>query len=224
MTDGPDEGQALGLPEIAPVFPLAGVLLLPRARLPLHIFEPRYRAMTEDAINGDGMIAMVQPRDPTTEDMSPDLYEIACLGRIVEEEKLDDGRWMLTLEGVSRLKIAEELPKKDGYRRVRADYSGFGHDLAQETGDLGLDRDSLLGALGAYLSARGLSADKDAIGKLPDEPLVNALAMACPFLPAEKQALLQASDTKERASLLDALLKLSAAPDAANDDEPPAMN
>lgn len=224
MNEGPTGGKMVALPKIAPIFPLAGVLLLPRARLPLHIFEPRYRAMTEDAMNGDGMIAMVQPRDPASEDMTPDVYDIACLGRIVEDEKLDDGRWLLTLEGVTRLKIEEELDLKDGYRRVRADYSDFGNDLSTATGSLGLDRDSLLSALTAYLSARGLSADEDAIGKLPDEPLVNALSMACPFLPAEKQALLQAPDTRERAELLDALLKLSASPDAANDDEPPAMN
>ena len=107
---------------------------------------------------------------------------------------------------------------------MRADYSEFSHDLAPAEEGLGLDRNGILTALAAYLSARGLSADQEAIGKLPDEPLVNALAMACPFLPAEKQALLQAIDTRERAALLDALLRLSAAPDAANDDEPPAIN
>lgn len=224
MMDETREGNAVALPVIAPVFPLAGVLLLPRARLPLHIFEPRYRAMTTDALQGDRMIAMAQPRDPASTDDAPELYDIACLGRIVEDEQLDDGRWLLTLEGVIRLKISEEVALKDGYRRVRAEYSEFSHDLAPAEKDLGLDRDGLLSALGTYLSARGLSADQGAIGKLPDEPLINALAMACPFLPAEKQALLQAIDTRERAVLLDALLRLSAAPDAANDDEPPALN
>lgn len=224
MMDETREGNAVALPVIAPVFPLAGVLLLPRARLPLHIFEPRYRAMTTDALAGDRMIAMAQPRDQASAEDMPELYDIACLGRIVEDEELEDGRWLLTLEGVIRLKITEELALKDGYRRVRAEYSEFSHDITPAEKDLGLDRDGLMGALGAYLSARGLSADQDAIGKLPDEPLVNALAMACPFLPAEKQALLQAIDTRERASLLDALLRLSTAPDAANDDEPPAIN
>jgi len=224
MIDETGEGNAVALPVIAPIFPLAGVLLLPRARLPLHIFEPRYRAMTTDALDGERMIALAQPRDPASEAEQPDLYNVACLGRIVEDEQLEDGRWLLTLEGVIRLKISEELALKDGYRRVRADYSEYAHDLAPTSDGLGVDREGLMGALGAYLSARGLSADQDAIGKLPDEPLVNALAMACPFLPAEKQALLQAADARERASLLDALLRLSAAPDAANDDEPPAMN
>lgn len=224
MIDETGEGSAVALPVIAPVFPLAGVLLLPRARLPLHIFEPRYRAMTADALDGERMIALAQPRDPASEAEQPDLYDIACLGRIVEDEQLEDGRWLLTLEGVIRLKISEELALKDGYRRVRADYSEYAHDLAPALDGLGVDREGLMGALEAYLSARGLSADQDAIGKLPDEPLVNALAMACPFLPAEKQALLQAVDARERACLLDALLRLSAAPDAANDDEPPAIN
>ncbi len=220
-----EEDRAVALPAITPLFPLAGVLLLPRARLPLHIFEPRYRQMVADALDSDRMIAMVQPRDPDSDDPQPDVYDVACLGRIVDDEQLEDGRWLLTLEGVIRLRIREELPLKDGYRRARADYSSYPHDLSPvEADELSFDRDKLLGALGTYLDARGLSADREAIAKLPDEPLVNALAMACPFLPAEKQALLQAIDVQERASLLATLLALSAAPKPANDDEPPTMN
>jgi len=219
-----DRERAVALPAITPIFPLPGVLLLPRARLPLHIFEPRYRAMTADALDADGMIAMVQPRDPASEASQPEVYDVACLGRIVENERLEDGRWLLTLEGVIRLRIAEEIELKDGYRRVRADYGDFPHDLSSGGADLRLDRDGLLTALANYLSARGLSADQEAIGKLPDEPLVNALAMACPFLPAEKQALLEAIDVPARAELLGALLKLSTVQEAANDDEPPRPN
>lgn len=224
MTDRTGESGAVALPAITPVFPLPGVLLLPRARLPLHIFEPRYRAMTEDAIASDGMIAMAQPRNPGDQAMDPDLYDIACLGRIVESEKLEDGRWMLTLEGVIRLRIEEELPLKDGYRRVRADYGDFPQDLSPPEDEAPIERDDILEALGLYLDARGLSADRDQIAKLPDEPMVNALAMACPFMPAEKQALLQAEDLRARAKLLSALLRLSASPEAANDDDPPRMN
>ena len=225
MSDqGEDEGRAVALPAIVPVFPLPGVLLLPRARLPLHIFEPRYRAMTMDALDADGMIAMAQPRDPESADASPALYDVACLGRIVESEQLEDGRWLLTLEGVIRLRIREELPLKNGYRRVSPDYSDFPHDLDPMSDGPALDREGLLAALGVYLDARGLSADCKAIGKLPDEPLVNALAMACPFLPAEKQALLQAVDVRARAGLLSTLLQLSATHEAANDDEPPRPN
>lgn len=224
MSDERGGGPALALPAVTPVFPLAGVLLLPRARMPLHIFEPRYRAMTADALDGDGVIAMAQPRDPDSDEANPELYEVACLGRIVESEELEDGRWLLTLEGVIRMRIAEELPRKDGYRLVRADYSEYPHDLSPAEDSPPLDRDGLLAALAAYLDGRGLSADRDAIAKLPDEPLVNALAMACPFQPAEKQALLQAADVRARAGLLDTLLKLSARQDAANDDEPPTLN
>lgn len=219
-----DDDRAIALPAVTPIFPLTGVLLLPRARLPLHIFEPRYRAMTADALAEDGMIAMVQPRSPESDESEPDLYDVACLGRIVEDERLEDGRWLLTLEGVIRFRIAEELPLKDGYRRARADYGDYPHDLAPVEEDLSLDRDGLLAALAGFLDVRGLSADRDAIGKLPDEPLVNALAMACPFMPAEKQALLQAEDVRARAELLSALLKLSTTHEAANDDEPPVLN
>lgn len=220
MTDDP---LALALPAIAPIFPLSGVLLLPRARLPLHIFEPRYQAMMRDAMAGDQVIAMAQPRDPASEDDAPDVYNVACLGRIIEHEELDDGRWSLTLEGVIRFRILEELPLKDGYRRVRADYSEFSEDITKAV-DTDLSRDALLSALGDYLKAQGLGADQDAIGQLPDEPLVNALAMACPFLPAEKQALLEAPSFAERADLLAALMQLSITPNAANDDEPPTFN
>ncbi|MEQ9122028.1 MAG: peptidase S16, partial [Alphaproteobacteria bacterium] len=139
-------------------------------------------------------------------------------------EQLDDGRFLLTLEGVIRMRIAEELPEKDGYRRARADYADYAHDLDPPGGGGPVDREGLLAALRSYLSARGLSADQDAIGRLADEPLVNALAMACPFQPAEKQALLQAADVPARATLLDALLRMSATHEAANDDEPPRPN
>lgn len=215
--------MALALPAITPVFPLTGVLLLPRARLPLHIFEPRYRAMMQDAMLSDQVIAMVQPRDPESVGDAPELYDIACLGRIIEHKELEDGRWTLTLEGVIRFRIQEELAEKDGYRRVRADYSEFSEDITKAV-ETELDRDRLLAALGGYLKTQGLGADEDAIGQLPDEPLVNALAMACPFLPAEKQALLEAPSFTARAELLEALMQLAIVPNAANDDEPPTVN
>lgn len=218
-----DDPLALALPAIVPIFPLSGVLLLPRARLPLHIFEPRYKAMMHDVMAGDQVIAMAQPRDPAYDGDAPDVYDIACLGRVIEHEEMDDGRWSLTLEGIIRFRILEELPLKDGYRRVRADYSEFSEDITKAV-DTDLNRDGLLSALGAYLKVQGLGADQDAIGQLPDEPLVNALAMACPFLPAEKQALLEAPGFAERAELLEALMQLSMTPNAANDDEPPTFN
>ena len=220
MTNDP---LALALPAVVPVFPLTGVLLLPRARLPLHIFEPHYRAMVQDAMQGDQVIAMVQPRDPESKGDAPELYSVACLGRIIEHEELEDGRWTVTLEGVIRLRIQEEVAEKDGYRRVRADYSEFSEDITTAV-EADLNRDKLLGALGGYLKTQGLGADEDAIGQLPDEPLVNALAMACPFLPAEKQALLEAPTFSGRAELLEALMELAIIPNAANDDEPPTVN
>ena len=174
-------------------------------------------------MQADQVIAMIQPRDPESVGTAPELYDVACLGRIIEHEELDDGRWTLTLEGVIRLRIQEEVSEKDGYRRVRADYSEFAEDVtkAEETN---LDRERLLAALAGYLKTQGLGADEDAIGQLPDEPLVNALAMACPFLPAEKQALLEAPSIKQRAELLEALMQLAMVPNAANDDEPPTVN
>ncbi|MCA8929504.1 MAG: LON peptidase substrate-binding domain-containing protein [Alphaproteobacteria bacterium] len=207
------------LPEIVPIFPLPGVMLLPRAPLPLHIFEPRYRAMTRDALEGDGYIAMVQPSgEPGDDPVNPPVFQTAGLGRIAASERLEDGRYNMVLHGVCRLRLVAELPLKDGYRRVRADYAAFAHDLPPAAADA-VAREALLGALGAFLERRNLKANWDEAAKASDEQLVNSLAMACPFGPREKQALLEAHDLAARAELLQALCELDAG-GIANDNAP----
>ena len=211
------------LPEVIPVFPLPGVLLLPRAMLPLHIFEPRYRAMVRDALDDEGIVGMVQPRAEGADRTNPPIYEIGCAGKIQSSEKLEDGRYMIALQGIARFRIGRELAlHPEGYRTVHVEFEGFGADLDARRSSP-VDRESLLEALREFLARRGLSADWDAVAKADDEMLVNALSMGCPFAPNEKQGLLECRDTGERARMLEALFAMSGF-EAANDDDPTRMN
>jgi uncharacterized protein len=197
------------LPDILPIFPLTGALLLPRGHLPLHIFEPRYRKMTEAALSGERMIGMVQPRNPDSETVGDDgrIYETGCAGRIVSFTEVEGGRFLLTLRGVCRFRVAEELPMHNGFRRVRPDYEPYQQDVEEPVG-AALDREGLMGAVHRYVHAKGLTADWSAIKEASDDELVVALSMMCPFEPREKQALLECSDLATRADLLTSLLEM----------------
>ena len=214
MSDRPDPSESGTLPGILPIFPLTAVLLLPRGRLPLNIFEPRYLAMTRDALGGARLIGMVQPSDPAEggpgiSSRDPPVYPIGCAGRITQFSETDDGRYLLTLTGVSRFRIREELPILSGYRRVVPDWRPFAHDQ-DRLADPGFDRARLIRGLKSYFTGRQISADWEAIEKAPGEHLVTSIAMACPFAPSEKQALLEAADPDERARLLTTLVEMAA--------------
>jgi Lon protease-like protein len=202
------------LPEIIPIFPLTGVLLLPRGRLPLNIFEPRYLAMTKDALGSERLIGMVQPSDPEQDDnrgrgsTNPPVYPVGCAGRITAFAETDDGRYVITLTGVSRFRIKEELPLLSGYRRVIADWTAFAPDR-EPAAEPGFDREHFARALKGYFAQRQISADWEAIEKAPGEHLLTSIAMLCPFAPSEKQALLEAVDLAERARLLVALIEMA---------------
>jgi Lon protease-like protein len=197
------------LPSILPIFPLTGVLLLPRGRLPLNIFEPRYLAMTRAALAGERLIGMVQPSDPRVAGDDPTVYPTGCAGRITSFSETDDGRFLITLTGISRFRIREELPLLEGYRRVVPEWSEFAGDLQAED-EAGFDRDRLLRGLRAYFQHHQIQADWDAITAVPGERLVTSIAMICPFEPSEKQALLEAPDLEERAQLLTAIVEMAA--------------
>lgn len=202
-------------PSVIPVFPLAGALLLPRGQLPLNIFEPRYLAMVKDVMGGDRLIGMIQPRQagPQSE---PALYDTGCAGRITDFHETDDGRFLITLKGLTRFHVVEELSRMTAYRQVKADYSGFEGDRLTPMREAGIDRAGLIEGLKAYLGRRGLQADWKAIEKAPDETLVNSLAMICPFSPAEKQALLEADSLRTRTETMIALMEMAGSSD---DDE-----
>ena len=199
------------LPAEFPVFPLPGVLLLPRGKLPLRIFEPRYLAMTEDALGQGRMFGMIQP-DPNAAETKtgPRLFRVGCLGRISSFSETDEGHFLITLTGLIRFAIASELEMRRGYRRVRGDFRPYHADLDPHRPATDISRETLLGALRGYFTHRNIDANWDAIKRLPDDMLVETLAMVCPFEPAEKQALLEVATDAERASALLALLQMGA--------------
>jgi Lon protease-like protein len=195
-------------PAILPIFPLTGVLLLPRGRLPLNIFEPRYLAMTRDALAGERLIGMVQPSDLAASGSNPPVYPTGCAGRITSFSETDDGRFLITLTGTSRFRIREELPLLEGYRRVVPDWDAFAHDIGNED-EPGFDRERLVRGLRGYFQHHQISADWDAITSVSGERLVTSIAMICPFDPSEKQALLEAPDLAERARLLTTIVEIA---------------
>lgn len=196
----------IDLPEIVPIFPLSGVLLLPGGRLPLNIFEPRYMAMIDAALRADRLIGMIQPRAP--EESSMGLYHTGCAGRITSFEETPDGRYLITLTGVARFKIADELDQQNGFRRVRADWSPYPKDT--ETSDcLGIDRSHLHTLLESYFTLEGLSCNWETVADTPDNNLITCLAMVCPLDAREKQALLEAACCKERAGLFMTMLEMA---------------
>lgn len=212
---------ARDLPSVIPVFPLAGVILLPGADLPLNIFEPRYLAMTRDAVAGAGYIGMIQPSDPASRDFEPDLYKTGCLGRLTAHRDTPDGRILITLAGVCRFEVERELTERTTpYRQTLVRYDRFAQDLAPD-GDTPVDRAALIGALKRFLEVQGVKADWNGIEDMTRGALVNALAMSVPFSPGEKQALLEAPTADDRARILVTLLDMAAAESAGGADEPP---
>jgi len=199
------------LPATLPIFPLTGVLLLPRGRLPLNIFEPRYVNMVIDALGADRMFGMVQPSDANAESLQdkPLVYSTGCAGRITHFEETDDGRFLLSLKGVSRFAIVEEIATTRGYRKCVVDWTPFRDDLATPA-ESGIDRDRLVSAVRNYFTAKGIEANWEAIDKADDEYLVTSIAMICPFDPSEKQALLEASDLAGRSALLTTIVEMAA--------------
>jgi Lon protease-like protein len=198
------------LPDLLPVFPLTGALLLPGERLPLNVFEPRYLNMVEDALGARRLIGMVQPLEPESGIVSPTarLYPVGCAGRIVNFSETGDGRFLITLAGVARFDIAAEAEGRNGYRRMQVAFARFAGDLSgAAAGEV--DRARLLEALRAYLKIKKIGADWKAIEGSEDGALVNALAMTCPFDPGEKQALLEAPGVAERGRTLIAMLEMA---------------
>jgi uncharacterized protein len=221
----------VNLPSPLPLFPLTGSLLLPGNFLPLNIIEPRYRNLVSDAFEVGQHVGMIQPFVPRQDNWpaldlppeNPDLYEVGCAGRIEHCEPQSDGRYLLLLKGVSRFRVSEELPLHRGYRRANVDYSEFTADLKEAEHPLSPGR--LLAALKGFGAAHQLELDYDLLGALPGVALVNGLAVALPFPPAEKQALLEAADPAVREELLLALMGMGLEP--ASPEEyysPPTLN
>jgi len=198
------------LPKAMPVFPLSGVLVLPRGQLPLNVFEPRYLTMVDDVLAGSRLIGMIQPTEHEEKTLKPPLSAVGCAGRLSAYRETDDGRYLITLTGICRFRVAEELAVATPYRQVSADFAPFAGDLAASQ-ESEFPRERLFDALRTYLSRRDLKADWQSVMNAPAETLVNALSMLCPFEPAEKQALLEARGWEERVAILTALLEMASA-------------
>jgi Lon protease-like protein len=197
------------LPDTIPVFPLPGALLLPRGRLPLHIFEPRYLAMIEDCLKTKHrLIGMIQPREvPGTGEKR--LNAIGCAGRLTGFSETEDGRYMITLAGISRFRVREEVQGFTPYRRCSVDWAGFGRDLGPVEEDPGFDREHFLSLLGRYFAAQNLSTDWGSLKEAETELLINSLSMLCPFSTEDKQALLEAPSLTTRRETLVTLIEFA---------------
>lgn len=199
------------LPETIPVFPLPGALMLPRARLPLNIFEPRYLAMLDDTLRSEHrLIGMIQPLE-SRGDGPPTLRRIGCAGRVTSFSETEDGRYLIALSGVCRFRVVREVEGFTPYRRVTADWSDFARDLGSGEDDPGFERKPFLSLLRRYFEAARLSSDWDSLEEADEEMLINSLSMLCPFAVEEKQALLEAPRLAERRETLCALMEFAIA-------------
>jgi Lon protease-like protein len=197
------------LPETIAVFPLPGALLLPRSLLPLHIFEPRYLAMIDDALKtSHRLIGMIQPREIPGSDEKR-LHAIGCAGRVTQFSETQDGRYMITLSGMSRFRVQKEVPGFTPYRRCDVTWDGFSNDLGGTEHDERFDRERFLDLLGRYFEAMSLATDWDTLKEAEDELLINSLSTLCPFDPEEKQALLEAPSLATRRETLVTLLEFA---------------
>lgn len=198
------------LPTTIPVFPLPGALLLPRARLPLHLFEPRYLQMFEDVLKTrTRLIGMVQPRDGGARMGDPKLHSIGCAGRVTAFSETEDGRYMITLSGISRFRILHEVEGFTPYRRFDVSWDTFSRDLGQPETDPDFPRAAFLDLLSRYFAAEELSTDWGSMREAEDELLINSLSMLCPFDPEDKQALLEAPSLTTRRETLMTLLEFA---------------
>lgn len=198
----------LHLPETLPLFPLPGALLLPRARLPLHIFEPRYLAMLEDCLKSPArLIGMIQPAPMAGDDSR--LAAIGCAGRVTAFSETEDGRYMITLTGISRFRLREEVAGFAPYRRAQVDWQTFARDRGNEETDPGFDRPALMDLLARYFAMKGLGTDWGSLKEADPELLVNSLSMLLPFQPEDKQALLEAPSLETRRETLITLLEFA---------------
>lgn len=194
------------LPDTIPVFPLPGALLLPRSRLPLHLFEPRYLAMCDDMLKtSTRLVGMVQPYDAPGKDGK--LHAIGCAGKLTAFSETEDGRYMVTLSGISRFRIVEEVEGFTPYRRCKVDWTGFGRDLGPVEKDDTFNREKFMQALGRFFDDQGLRTDWESLGDAEDELLINSLSMLCPFEPEDKQALLEAPSLTTRRETLVTLIE-----------------
>ena len=209
MTGSGFSTEFYNLPASLPVFPLGGVLLLPYGRLPLNIFEQRYLAMTDDALRSERLIGIIQPTSETeSQQKTPPLYKTGCAGRITAFSETEDGRYLITLLGICRFNIEQEIDSTRGYRRVVPNWEPFRSDV-EKTDKFDMDKERLMAALRGYFEKKTIDADWKAINSMDNIQLITTLAMICPFDATEQQALLVAENIEDRASTMISLLEMA---------------
>ncbi len=210
MTTNDPAAPAHRLPQILPIFPLEGAMLLPRGHLPLQIFEPRYLIMVEEALGKGRMIGMIQPRHSPHHEPgeAPEVFTTGCAGRIVSFAETEDNRLLITLRGVCRFQVVEELAMLKGFRRVKPDFTPFLADLSDPLREP-VDRERMLAAARAYFALKDISCDWDAVNNADDDTLILSFAMMCPFDSREKQGLLECAGLAQRAELLTSLFEMA---------------
>ena len=202
------------LPEVIPVFPLTGALLLPHSQLPLNIFEPRYIDLIDDALRGHRLIGMVQPKEAGSESAlsnKPEVYDVGCVGRLAMFQEYEDGRYFITLSGISRFKILDEVLTTTAYRQFKVDYEDYEAFDTAGAPPLEADRDKFMQLIRAYVDIQGYSVNWEMIEATDTPTLVNAGAALAPWEPSEKQALLEAKDMQQRYETLVALYEMAVA-------------
>jgi hypothetical protein len=196
------------LPEIIPLFPLSGALLLPRSSLPLQIFEPRYLQMLEDSLKtSDRLIGMIQLNRSVND--SEELHQIGCAGRVIQFTETLDGRYMITLAGISRFRVNTEQKGFTPYRKALVDWCGFEKDLGPAEKDKDFDRTYFMDLLAKFFTAVDLKTDWNSLKDADEELLINSLSILCPFEPEEKQALLESRSLISRRKTLTTLLEFA---------------
>lgn len=198
------------LPDMIPIFPLTGALVLPRARLPLNIFEPRYLQMIDDALKTEHrLVGMIQTRDVPTDIGDPPLHKIGCAGRITSFTETDDGRYLISIKGISRYRILDSETGFTPYIKATVNWVDFERDLGEEEVEEDFDRPAFLSLLEAYFEANELQTDWDGLKDASEEMLINSLSMMCPFGPEERQALLESPCLKRRRETVATLMEFS---------------
>ncbi len=200
------------MPQVVPLFPLSGAILMPRAAIALNVFEPRYLNMVDDALGGDRLIGVIQPAPGAEDDAKPALAQVGASGRITAFSETEDGRYLITLTGICRFHLEREVDAGTPYRQALVTYDAFGEDFREALGH-GIDRAGLLRSLKTYAALHGFDVDWASVERAPTETIVNVAAQVCPFDAAAKQALLESVTLEARARALIALLEWDAASD-----------
>ena len=205
--------QPSDLPALIPVFPLKGAILLPRATMPLNVFEPRYLVMIDDCLRGDRLVGVIQPKGDVESPpgKTVELKNVGCVGRITSYQETDDNRLMIALTGIARFRVVDEPVSDKPYRTCRVSAEQFRPDFVKGDGEENVDRGTLLRVLKTYLDVNALKADWQSIHRAGNELLVNTLSVISPYGPEEKQALLEAPDLKSRTEVLIALAEMELA-------------